>query len=149
MNIINFAQKALITNGKQLLLVKKSADDPHHPNEWEIPGGRIEFGESLEAHIKREIMEEVGLDIVIGKPFGMWTWIMKKGNDNIQVIAVASICTVSDGNVTNKNQVSDDFLSQIEWVDYDKVLNLPIIPDVFPVIKRYIGEVTKNETTCQ
>ena len=94
-------------------------------------------------------MEEVGLDIVIGKPFGMWTWIMKKGNDNIQVIAVASICTVSDGNVTNKNQVSDDFLSQIEWVDYDKVLNLPIIPDVFPVIKRYIGEVTKNETTCQ
>lgn len=139
MKLFNFAQKALITNGKQLLLVKKSADDPHHPNEWEIPGGRMEFGENLEEHLKREIMEEVGLEIEIGIPFGMWTWIMTKGNDEIQVIAVASVCTVVNGSVTDQNQVDDDFLSQIQWVDYDKVLDLPIIPDVYPLIKRFIS----------
>ena len=138
MKLFNFAQKALITNGKQLLLVKKSNDDPHHPNEWEIPGGRIEFGENLEEHLKREIMEEVGLEIEIGAPFGMWTWIMKKGSDEIQVIAVASICTVVSGSLTSQNQVEDDFLSQIQWVDYDKVLDLPIIQDVYPLIKRFI-----------
>ena len=32
---------------------------------WEFPGGKIEPGESCEVALKREIMEELGVDIAI------------------------------------------------------------------------------------
>ena len=37
-------------------------------NTWCAPGGKIEFGEDLDASIMREFKEEAGDDIVITKP---------------------------------------------------------------------------------
>lgn len=34
---------------------------------WEFPGGKIEPGESREVALKREIQEELGVDIIIGQ----------------------------------------------------------------------------------
>jgi A/G-specific adenine glycosylase len=35
---------------------------------WEFPGGKIEPGETVEACIKREIQEELGIEIEVGEP---------------------------------------------------------------------------------
>ena len=52
------------TRGKILLLQRNSAD--HQDAEsWENPGGKIEVGETLEAALKREVLEEAGIEVEV------------------------------------------------------------------------------------
>lgn len=62
------AVKALIfEDGKLLLLNKK------HEGFWDIPGGRIEFGETIESALKRELAEELpnSSDVMIRELVGV------------------------------------------------------------------------------
>lgn len=55
---------ALIFNPKgEIFLAKRSQHTKNERGCWEAPGGTVEFGETLEHAIKREIKEEHGVDI--------------------------------------------------------------------------------------
>lgn len=56
------AVSGLIENDEGKILLVKSPD-----RGWEIPGGQIEIGENLINGLKREIKEENGMTIGIGK----------------------------------------------------------------------------------
>ena len=47
----------------EYLMVKRSLDDEDCAGFWEMPSGKLEFGESVEQGLQREIFEEVGIDI--------------------------------------------------------------------------------------
>lgn len=53
---------ALIVSNGRVLLARRP-NESRHGGKWEFPGGKQETGESLEACLKREIMEELGVDI--------------------------------------------------------------------------------------
>jgi 8-oxo-dGTP diphosphatase len=55
---------AVVTNAAgEVLLVRRGR--PPRQGEWSIPGGKVEWGETLEAALRREIREETGLEIEI------------------------------------------------------------------------------------
>jgi mutator protein MutT len=136
--MINFAQKAFILKDNRLLLIKKSENDPYQANKWEVPGGRIEFGESLTTHIKREVKEEVGIDIEIGDPFDVWTWFINTPK-KIQVIAVARICIAKSVNIDLSGQTDSDNIVEARWVDYDKIMNYELINNMIPTMGKFIS----------
>lgn len=143
MGIFNFAQKAFIIKENRLLMVRKSKDDPKNPNKWEVPGGRMEFGEAVDEHIKREVKEEVGLDIQIGEPFAIWTWKIKKQkadglSEEIQIVAVARVCFADTTNINASGQVEDDYLSDMRWVPIDEIMSYDLIPDIIPVMEIFL-----------
>ena len=58
----------LIKDGK-ILIAKRKADD-RQANKWEFPGGTVEQNETPQACLKREIQEEFGINVSVGRILG-------------------------------------------------------------------------------
>lgn len=56
--------KVLLENEDgDFLVLKKHGKKYNTSDYWDIPGGRIDVGSSLEENLEREVKEEIGLDI--------------------------------------------------------------------------------------
>ena len=62
--MLNVVGAVLIQNNK-ILLPKRSANLKKMPNKYEFPGGKIEESESLKEGLKRELSEELCIDVNI------------------------------------------------------------------------------------
>ena len=51
------AVKGLVFDGDKFLIIKRSAMARSENGFWELPGGRLEFGETPEIALHREIQE--------------------------------------------------------------------------------------------
>ncbi len=59
---------AMIVKDGEVLLLKRSANAQNERGCWENPGGAVEWGEKFEEAIKRELKEELGVEIkILGK----------------------------------------------------------------------------------
>jgi len=52
-------------------LVTRRALSGHLPGAWELPGGKVERGESPEEALHRELDEELGIQVDIGRVFSI------------------------------------------------------------------------------
>lgn len=57
---------AVIWNQQKQILIDKRRQEGLLGGLWEFPGGKIEAGETVEECIKREIQEELGIEIAVG-----------------------------------------------------------------------------------
>ncbi len=58
---------AVIWNDREQILIDRRLQKGVMGGLWEFPGGKIEPSETLEECIKREIYEELGIDIEVGE----------------------------------------------------------------------------------
>lgn len=59
---IQFGAYGLIIKDNKILLIKKHGGP--YDGKLDLPGGTIEFGEHPKAALKRELMEEVGIEVI-------------------------------------------------------------------------------------
>ncbi len=58
---------AVIWNDEKQILIDRRLPQGAMGGLWEFPGGKIEIGETIEECIKREIAEELGIEIAVGE----------------------------------------------------------------------------------
>jgi len=59
---------AVIKNTQQQVLISKRANNVHQGGLWEFPGGKVDVGESVFSALKRELFEELGVNISTATP---------------------------------------------------------------------------------
>ncbi len=74
---------ALIINDKdETLLVKRGINSKNEVGVWSKPGGAVEFGERVEDAVKREIKEELDVDIELTKFLSFTNHIINSENQH-------------------------------------------------------------------
>ncbi|MDD3532336.1 MAG: NUDIX hydrolase [Candidatus Shapirobacteria bacterium] len=131
------ATKAIIFNTKlkKFLVLKKSDLEDINPNTFDMPGGRIRFGEKLEEAVVREAKEETGLDVEVGQVFNAWTF--AKENKGFQLTGVDFFCTTKQ----EKVELSEEH-SNFEWISAETIIN----DEKYPEWLR--KTIEKAERTC-
>ena len=124
MSKIYSAVKALIENKSKFLIIEQEFNGKKY---MDLPGGKIEFGESPYDALQREVKEEVYLDIEIIKPIGMW-WFFRDSNTG-QVICTTFICKAKNNEKIDltKNPANEKIVNYY-WFTKDELLKLENLP---------------------
>lgn len=124
---------AILRNEKgEFLLLRRSENSRSNPRKWDLPGGKLIRGETLEEAVVREVWEETGISIVPGEISGYTIFELPEK----KVIAA-----IYDGGYI----IADVKLSykhiEYAWISLKNILELNTLPDHFKeFFKRFAAE---------
>ncbi len=116
---------AAIIKYQEKILIAQRKKEKNQGLLWEFPGGKQEQGETLEDCLKREIMEELHLPIIIEKFFMDTEYHYQEGA--IQLFAYFARCE------RNKIDYMDSH-EQIKWVSLKDLSNYTFAPADRPIV---------------
>ncbi|MFA6013225.1 MAG: NUDIX domain-containing protein [Desulfobacteraceae bacterium] len=122
--VFNVAVEGVIIKDGKILITQRSFERPHAPGEWEILTGRVDQGEGFEEALKREVMEEVGLEVEVLQPFN--TFHFFRGQEKTEHLGVSFVCRYKGGNVKLDKTEQIEF----KWTTPDEALKLIIDPSI-------------------
>lgn len=109
----------LILNDKnEVLLVRRSKSSKTDAGMWSRPGGGVEFGETFEEAVKREMKEEVNLDIEVVRYLDYTNDLKFENGVKKHWITLGFLGRVVSGEVKN---LEPDKHEEVRWFPLDKL----------------------------
>lgn len=129
--VIEVAAGALFDQGR--LLVARRGPKEAAAGLWELPGGKLEPGESLEQAVVREWQEELGMAVQAGDRRGHWWGVQPWRRYRINVVDVHPVVALP---ATISSQAHDaigwfgpnDDLDAFTWLGPDRDVVLTLVP---------------------
>lgn len=101
----------------KVFLPKRASTKKVLPGVFEIPGGHIDYGEDLVTGLKREILEEFGMNITVGEPFAAFTYLNDvKKSHSVEIIYFAQFTDPIE-NI----QLAPEDHSEYVWIAADEI----------------------------
>lgn len=116
--------------GRVLVAKRVDASVPDAAGKWEFVGGKVDFGETPEHALLREVAEESGLSVKIKRllpKIFTKVWLTDLGQ-KLQVFLLTYECEVIAGELSN-SRVSDE-IGELAFVTLDELRALDALPNV-------------------
>lgn len=112
------AGNLIVRDGQVLLLYR---DDHEY---WELPGGKVESGETLRETAIREAKEELGVSVQVKSPWGRGD--MTFTHEDTEFTARLFLSTILDG----EPEPQEEKFKEIRWADEQALCELPLAPNL-------------------
>lgn len=124
-----FAAAVIFDADGRLLLVKLTYQR-YHP--WGLPGGSLEYGESPEAGVRREVHEETGWEIEIERLLFVKTWTPDR-------VGLYYICRIVDGEFHPTDEVSEFGYFAREDLPDVRPLDVELIEQIYEKVEHELA----------
>jgi 8-oxo-dGTP diphosphatase len=121
---------AVVRRGDEILLIRRGRGTA--VGQWAIPGGRVEFGEGLKAAVAREVQEETGLDVKVGRFLG---WAERMGDDPAPYHYVILDFAAEPVDPAATAQAGDD-ADDVAWVRTNAIETYPLVAGLGEFLRR-------------
>lgn len=95
-----------------ILLIRRAPHQNTDPGTWELPGGKLDYGETLQETLAREVREETGLEVTVGPPIHICHFV----KDPFWVTCVTFVCGYAGGEVRLSDENDDH-----AWVETSEI----------------------------
>ena len=127
---------ALIFDDGQLLIVERGKEPLK--GYWSLPGGILEVGETLKAGIRREVLEETGLEVEPLTIFEVFERIMPdaQGKTEYHYVLIDFMCKPVGGRL----QAASD-VSRVAWVSQPNLSQYRLTEGTLAVVERAFAKL--------
>ena len=116
-------------NNKILICQRKAEGD--HPLKWEFPGGKLKDNENNQEALKRELKEELSIDINEMFFFDEYMYKYKKLSKNLKLIFFQIF--------KFKGEIQNKVHQQLKWIDISKLGDYDFLEGDLKIINKLMN----------
>lgn len=124
----------LIVGDDRRILISQRRADQALPLQWEFPGGKIEPGERPEEALVRELREELGVGVEVGR---IWE-VLFHPYPEFDLLMLVYACRIVAGEARPVD------VAAVQWVRPDELPQWDILPADRPLVSRLVAEGPPN-----
>ena len=126
---------AVVLDESGRVLLARRAHEPLK-GEWSLPGGAVEVGETLEAAVAREVLEETGLRVDVGQVVEVLDRIDRTDDGRVayHFVIIDYLCRAREGTITCGSDADE-----ARWVHPDELAGYHLTDKATAVICKAIN----------
>lgn len=115
---------ALVRDGRRVLVSRRKADQPM-PLLWEFPGGKVEPGEDPTHALAREVREELGCGVRVGRIHE----VVFHAYERFDLVMLVYCCEIVEGTPSAVD------VQEVQWVEATRLPELDLLPADYPLAR--------------
>lgn len=113
------------------VLITRRKDDQPMGGQWEFPGGKLEPGEAPTAGLARELREELGVEVEVGRAWD----VLHHAYPEFDLLMIVYACRLAAGATPRPVEVAD-----LAWCRPAELGGYAILPADAPLVDRLVAE---------
>jgi 8-oxo-dGTP diphosphatase len=130
----------VIVQAGRVLLVRRATEPLR--GEWSVPGGMLELGEKLRDGVRREVLEETGLDVETGEVLEVFDSIFTDalGRTQYHYVLIDYLCRSLSGEARAGSDVSD-----VRWVSAEALTAMGLRESIEQVVRKGLSFAARKD----